>query len=167
MNIIRTSHVAFHCTDVDKSIDFYCKVFGCRVKFAITFPQLLADVCKRNPGIDVDSVPMLKAFKEKGEKKWLTYLEFPDGFFFELFDSVSPDPAPDMGKLTGYQHFSLVVDDIQATYRELKEKNVPLDGEPRMGPDRTWQLWVTDPDGNRFEIMEYTPTSYQVVGYHG
>ncbi len=33
MNIIRTSHVAFHCADVDKSIDFYRKVFGCKVKF--------------------------------------------------------------------------------------------------------------------------------------
>jgi len=108
---------------------------------------------------------MLKSFKEKGDKKWLTYLEFSDGFFFELFDSTSTEVAPNMSDVTGYQHFSMVVEDIQETYRELLAINVPVESEPRLGQDNTWQIWVTDPDGNRFEIMQYTDKSYQVVGY--
>ena len=166
MKYVRSGHIAFHCRDVDESIKFYCDVFGCKLKFSISFPDLLDDVVRRNPGIDIDSVPMLKAFKEKGNKKWLTYLEFDDGFFFELFDSPSDEKALDTSKLTGYQHFSFVVEDIQETYKELLEKNIQMDGEPRLGPDNTWQLWVSDPDGNRFEIMEYTDRSYQVVGYN-
>lgn len=165
MNIIRTGHIAFHCKDVDESIKFYCDTFGCKLKFSISFPELLQSIVERNPGLDIESVPMLKAFKEKGNKKWLTYLEFADGFFFELFDSPSEENAPSMKDKTGYQHFSIVVDDIQKTYQELLDKNVPMDGEPILGPDNTWQLWITDPDGNRFELMEYTKESYQVVGY--
>ena len=39
-----------------------------------------------------------------------------------------------------------------------------LDSGITLGVDNTWQFWMHDPDGNPFEIMEYTPQSLQVVG---
>lgn len=33
-----------------------------------------------------------------------------------------------------------------------------------LGIDNTWVMWMKDPDGNPFEIMEYTDKSYQVIG---
>jgi hypothetical protein len=37
--------------------------------------------------------------------------------------------------------------------------------EIERGLENTYTMWMHDPDGNRFEIMEYTPESYQVVGH--
>ena len=35
------------------------------------------------------------------------------------------------------------------------------------GPSETYQMWLHDPDGNKFEIMQFTDKSIQVVGnYH-
>lgn len=32
------------------------------------------------------------------------------------------------------------------------------------GQSETWQMWIHDPDGNKFEIMQYTDKSLQ---HHG
>ncbi|MBQ6215097.1 MAG: hypothetical protein IJJ67_06740 [Oscillospiraceae bacterium] len=37
-------------------------------------------------------------------------------------------------------------------------------GKIAMGIENTWQMWMHDPDGNPFEVMEYTPQSYQITG---
>ena len=39
-----------------------------------------------------------------------------------------------------------------------------IDSEIELGLENTWVFWMHDPDGNKFEIMEYTKDSYQVVG---
>lgn len=70
----------------------------------------------------------------------------------------------EMKKLTGLQHIAVIVDDIHATYADILKMGIENEGEPRLGPDRTWQFWIHDPDGNQFEFMQYTPESYQVVG---
>ncbi len=36
--------------------------------------------------------------------------------------------------------------------------------EKTMGSDHTYQFWVTDPDGNRIEIQQYTDRSAQITG---
>jgi hypothetical protein len=33
-----------------------------------------------------------------------------------------------------------------------------------MGMDNSRQAWVTDPDGNQIELMEYGPKSLQLIG---
>lgn len=45
---------------------------------------------------------------------------------------------------TQYRHYCLEVTEIT------------------MGMDRSWQAWVTDPDGNRIELMEYGPSSLEL-----
>ena len=33
-----------------------------------------------------------------------------------------------------------------------------------LGMDKTYQMWMHDPEGNRFELMEYTDESYRLHG---
>ena len=167
MEVKRVGHIAFHCRDIEKSKTFYEKAFGCTEKFSINYGQLLENSLRRNPDLDVSKVPMLKMFREKAEQAWLYYMEFPDGFFFELFQSATQELAPEMGKLTGLQHIAIVVDDIYAAYAELVEKGINVKSEPALGPDNTWQFWITDPDNNQFEFMQYTNYSYQLAGNSG
>ena len=56
------------------------------------------------------------------------------------------------------------MDDIHKTRDELVSKGVEIDVEPNIGPSKTWQMWIHDPEGNKFEIMQYTEGSLQVVG---
>ena len=164
MIVKRVGHIAFHCRDIEQSKAFYQQAFGCTEKFCIRYGDLLANSLRRNPGLDVSKVPMLKVFQEKAEQAWLYYMEFPDGFFFELFQSPTEELAPEMGKLTGLQHIAIVVDDILAAYAELVEKGISVKSEPALGPDNTWQFWISDPDNNQFEFMQYTDVSYQLLG---
>jgi hypothetical protein len=34
----------------------------------------------------------------------------------------------------------------------------------KLGCDDTWQIWLKDPDGNAFEVHQYTPKSMQFTG---
>lgn len=33
----------------------------------------------------------------------------------------------------------------------------------KLGMDNSWQAWITDPDGNRIELMEYGPSSMELA----
>ena len=59
-----------------------------------------------------------------------------------------------------YRHFCVEVDDIEKTVADLRAKGVEVTPIAR-GSDRSWQAWVTDPDGNRIEMQAYTPESKQ------
>jgi len=47
--------------------------------------------------------------------------------------------------------------------KELKIKDVEVT-EISMGMDNSRQAWITDPDGNAIELMEYGPFSLQLTG---
>ncbi|MFD1732482.1 VOC family protein [Deinococcus malanensis] len=58
-------------------------------------------------------------------------------------------------------HLCLRVDDLHATVETLEQQGVPIDVQPKVGLDRNWQAWVTDPDGNAVELMQLDETSPQ------
>ena len=101
-------------------------------------------------------------------KKWSVYMSWTDKTFIELFYVPSAHrkhPADSKNDLN-YTHFSLEVRDLKA-FREqvLARGGAPyIDSEIELGLENTWAFWMHDPDGNKFEIMEYTKDSYQVVG---
>jgi catechol 2,3-dioxygenase-like lactoylglutathione lyase family enzyme len=76
--------------------------------------------------------------------------------FLELFQGGLNPPAEGQS----YRHFCLEVDDLRATAEELRRRGVEV-GEPKLGSDRSWQAWLSDPDGNRIELHQYTPESKQ------
>ncbi len=63
----------------------------------------------------------------------------------------------------GYNHFCLVVDDMQATLRELAARGLEISGDPQQGIDSNWQYWINDPDGNAIELMQIAPESPQAA----
>jgi lactoylglutathione lyase len=119
-------HVAFRITDLAQSLDFYCNKLGFREAFRL----------------DRDGEP----------SPWIVYIQIAPGHFIELFPGAQGEIPSRNG--AGYNHFCLLVDDIQATVKELGARGVPTPGEPTKGMDNNWQYWVHDPDGNAIELME-------------
>ena len=131
--IKRLSHIAIWVTDMDRSLEFYLRLPGVEEQFRLT--------------------------KDDGSV-WLVYLRVAPGQFIELFPRAEgPYERPTNA---GYSHFCLEVDDIQALYRAFVESGLTPKGEPKLGGDGSWQLWIEDPDGNPIEFHQFTPDSMQV-----
>jgi catechol 2,3-dioxygenase-like lactoylglutathione lyase family enzyme len=93
---------------------------------------------------------------DTGERHGL-YLQVGGGSFIELFRGEhGGDGAP------SYRHFCLEVDDLAATVAALRAKDIAVT-DPKLGSDQSWQAWLSDPDGNRIELHQYTPESWQVT----
>ena len=132
MGITQLGHVAIRCSNLDESLAFYAKL-GLREAFRLS--------------------------RDDGSPR-LVYLRINDGEFLELFPGGTETPATGRTQL-GYAHACLLVDDIQASYREFVANGVPTNGEPKLGGDGNWQVWITDPDGTRIEVMQIMPDSLQ------
>jgi lactoylglutathione lyase len=126
-------HTAYRVQDLDAALRFYCDVLGFQELFRLS--------------------------RDTGET-WLVYLRVNDTTYVELFPGgeKSVELTP---KTRGYAHLCLTVDDLPATLRELAGRGLVVDGEPKQGRDLNWQYWVTDPDGNRIELMQMMPDSLQ------
>lgn len=148
-------HVSFYVEDIEKTLEFYCGKLGLKQKILTRY------------GAYKDSTKphMKKMADERPNDIFLTYVEVAPGQFLEFFPkSALQLPHTDWNQHVGYSHFALLVDDIHASRNQLVELGVTIDVEPNIGPSKTWQMWIQDPDGNKFEIMQYTEGSYQVVG---
>jgi len=84
------------------------------------------------------------------------YLKLGGRNFIELFEGTLGEPAEGQS----YKHICLEVDDIDATVTLLRTRGVIV-SDKKLGKDRSWQAWITDPDGNRIELHCYTPESKQ------
>jgi lactoylglutathione lyase len=100
---------------------------------------------------------------EEDGSPWIVYLRITDELYIELLPGGNGGRAGDQAA-TGVNHICLTTDDIEATAAHLAEvgipATVPLDPDKR-GVDRNRGMWVTDPDGNRIEIMEMAPNCVQ------
>lgn len=94
------------------------------------------------------------------------YFKINDYQFIELFPNENnlPDDVK-WYQRTGLNHFSLLVDQIDDTYAAFKERQIQTLSAPNKGPSGTWQFWAVDPDGNHFEVQQFTADSYQVRGH--
>ena len=112
---------------------------------------------------------LIKAMRRMGKKRWLTYMSWSEDSFIELFSipSARGQRVPNPQKDLNYTHFSLEVSDIKLFHQQIRNRGgaAYIDTEPPLGVDHTWQMWMHDPDGNPFEVMEYTPQSYQITGH--
>lgn len=118
-------HVAFNISDLDRSLDFYCNKLGLRKAFQL----------------DREGTP----------SPWIVYIQIAPGHFIELFPGASGENTPSE---RGYNHFCLLVDDMATTLKDLEARGLPIEGGPTRGLDNNWQYWLTDPDGNRIELMQ-------------
>jgi catechol 2,3-dioxygenase-like lactoylglutathione lyase family enzyme len=124
-------HIAFRITNLEQSLDFYCNKLGFHEAFRLE--------------------------REGEPSPWIVYLQVAPNQFIELFPGATGAIPSRQG--AGYNHFCLVVDDLQTTLHELEKRGLPISGQPQQGLDHNWQYWIDDPDGNAIELMQIVPES--------
>ncbi len=97
-------------------------------------------------------------FTKQG-KPFGVYLKLAEASFIEIFEQ--PDLEAPVN--TGLIHFCLECPDLHRVMTELRGRGIDFT-ERKLGCDHTWQIWLQDPDGNRFEVHQYTPQSMQFAG---
>lgn len=157
MKINSVMHTSFYTDHYDEMIDFYCNKLGLKQKVIVKWKEY-----KNNP-----NRPKQAALAETDpEGVFYTYIEIAPGQFIELFPATpNQKPHSEWNEYVGYSHIALMVDDIYEAKEELLKAGITPDTEPSKGPSGTWQMWLHDPDGNKFEMMQFTETSWQVVGH--
>ena len=102
-------------------------------------------------------MPVAFEFKSAERGRWGLYLRAGPRSFIELFTG-EPGAVPAQGS---YRHLCLEVDDLAREVARLRAAGLTVT-DPKRGMDLSWQAWITDPDGNRIELHEYTPESWQM-----
>jgi lactoylglutathione lyase len=125
-------HAAIRVADVDNSLAFYAR---------IGIPE------------------MFRLHRDTGEL-WLIYLRVTDDQFIEVFPDATGTEAHDPMS-NGLNHICLAVANLAETVAELEKLGIPLFMPMKEGPDRNWQAWIKDPDGNRIELMQMAGNSMQ------
>jgi catechol 2,3-dioxygenase-like lactoylglutathione lyase family enzyme len=95
-------------------------------------------------------------FKRDNGQRYGVYLYLGSRNFIELFEGELGEPEDGQS----FRHICLEVDDIEKTVSNLNKQGVEV-SDPKLGRDQSWQAWITDPDGNRIELHQYTPESWQ------
>lgn len=87
------------------------------------------------------------------------YLQINENNYIEVFhrDTLSSDEDPKI------KHFCLEVEDIDKAIENIKKYDVDVT-DKKIGCDNSWQAWLTDPNGIKIELHEYTDKSCQVTG---
>lgn len=89
-------------------------------------------------------------------KLWIQYLRVAPFQYIEIF----PDREYDPEAKPSYNHLSVAVTDMKSHRDDLLKKGVEV-SEIVKGIDGNYQCWITDPDGNRIELMELMPDGIQ------
>ncbi len=155
-----TTQAAYQVKDAVNMELFYCRGLGMRKVFTLTY----ADLCRaaRASGAAAEELQRLEAL---GDRPWLDYIQAGPHQFIELFhtDGQTLREERDLGGTYGYQHICLEVADIEAAYEAVTANGLTPGGPISEGADGAYQLWLTDPDGNRLELMEYAPGARQLA----
>ena len=88
----------------------------------------------------------------------LVYLHVAGDRFIEVFPN---GPVPNSQPAGSFKHLCLLTDDIHAMVERLRQADVTIDREVKVGLDGNQQAWVTDPDGNAIELMQLVEDSPQ------
>ena len=139
--IRQLAHLNFVTNDLSRVIDFYVNKLGMQVKFTLNNKQ---------------GQPFGYYFGCGNT----TFLEFFDQ---KMASEVWGGEVSELTSGTRYKHFCLEVTGLDEFCAELKSKGAEVSAIS-MGMDNSRQVWVTDPDGNQIELMEYGPLSSQLTG---
>lgn len=87
------------------------------------------------------------------------YLQIGKNSFIEIFENKQLETPVN----TGLVHFCLETAHIDTLVEMLKKESIASTPKKK-GCDNTWQIWLKDPDGNNFEVHQYTKDSLQHTG---
>ena len=127
----RIDHVEIVTDQMDRTIEFYTKVLGFKIKFR--------DRVERSSlGVPMD----------------LVYLDL-GGTVVELisYEGGAVEPAPQQEHL-GYRMIALEVDDMQKTIEYLRTKRIDIIWGPRVR-EKSARAEINDPNGYHIELMQW------------
>ncbi len=141
MTTLGYSHLAICVADLDRGVEFYTQVFG----FTAGAPYKSAG-------------RRVAALMESGAQSFGgTFLRLGDDLVELLAYSpvCLPDSAPRRADEVGYAHISLLVDDIDAAVTAVEQHGGTRRTrfEIAFADGSTVIVFVTDPDGNRVELI--------------
>jgi glyoxylase I family protein len=103
---------------------------------------------------------MKKGFEfVKAGSRYGFYVEVGETTFIEVFIQ---EHAANLERPI-IRHLCLEVEDLDRVIATVRERGGQIT-DKKMGCDRSWQAWMTDPSGVSIEIMQYTETSKQFTG---
>lgn len=130
-------HVGIAVSNLQKALHFYVGQLGLKEAFRLNRPD---------------------------GKPWLVYLQVGDSStFIELFPGTKTATSPPLPKPF---HFGFFVKNLQETLHKLQARgyHLPPDAFERAAKveaDGTLLYFIHDPDGNRIELSQVTPQSYE------
>ena len=92
-------------------------------------------------------------FKDKDGNVTTSYLQISKNDFLEIM-RPTPQSTP------GVNHVGIWVDDIKSTVAKLRQKGIKVE-DVRVGNSKAPLTNFTDPNGVRFELLEYPAESWQ------
>lgn len=137
--IRQLAHLCFHTDRVAQMVAFYQDVLSLPVKFTLS-------------GDDGQNLGY--------------YFDCGQSTFIEVFDHAAAikqwgGQLEPLAAGNRYQHFCLEIIGLEAFKNLLEARGVTV-SPITVGLDGSRQAWISDPDGNAIELMEYTPQSLQL-----
>lgn len=137
-------HVALRCKNYSEMEAFYVEKLGLKKSFDL--------------------------FDKNGEA-WISYFRTAPGQYIEMFPGVKSFPNDKYigdNKQCDRSHFHMCfeVDDRHAAIKDLEmEKGIQVGRtiDDTVGLCRSYCQFIDDPEGNQWELMEFTPKSMQIV----
>ena len=136
--ILSFSHVCIGVSDVDRSLDFYKRVFGMDVVF----------------DVELEGASLEEVTGGAGSKGRMVG-GLVGGVMLELL-SFGPGRRPDRvtdGTPLGYTNISVSVPDLDAAHRQVAELGAEPDPIVEIAGVR--MFFLADPDGTAIEVIEY------------
>lgn len=137
LGIENLGHVGIGVTDLPRALRFYEGILGLTETFRLNRPD--------------------------GSAR-LVYLHIPHSrTFVELFPAAKGEPPAHLPKV---YHLGFFVKNLQATLHGLSERGYPVPADAyakaaKSAADGTYLYFILDPDGNRIELSQINPNSFQ------
>ncbi|MCZ8516922.1 VOC family protein [Paenibacillus filicis] len=126
-------HLAIRVRDIEAAVQYYADNFGFTELFRMT---------------------------DDNGNVGLVAIQIKDRQFLELIGNGT-ERLPANGSTAGFIHVCFETDDVDSLYKNLKEKGVYTDGEPRLGKSGSKFFFTRDLDGNSLEFVQILPGSLQ------
>jgi lysophospholipase L1-like esterase/catechol 2,3-dioxygenase-like lactoylglutathione lyase family enzyme len=110
----------------------------------------------------IDGLGLTESFRlanDKGQVN-LLFLRVNDNNWIEVFPGANED-AKVSNKAAGIVHLCLLVDDINAHLKRLRDKGYKVPEQATLGRTGSLRTAFSDPDGNQIELMQVLPDSMQ------
>jgi len=146
-------HVALSTPDLDRCIDFYCRVFG--AELAVPEANWGVGTQHADRSLEVSDSAARFAHIKVGKA------------FIEIFEFTNPPPEKLARRSVdiGIAHLCFEVDNVNEEYRRLKDCGMEFHSEPVDFGDGSRYVYGKECDGNIIELLEAplscgTPSNY-------